>query len=266
MTATFEWLGGPTGILRYAKTTVLIDPMLGPRGPDAFVLPQHPSTGAPNAHISRYTATPHPALADLDLIILSHPHNDHFDATAKAILPKATPFVIPPSANDLVRSAGFVQPRAIDWGERVVFDLHGTHLEITAIEAHHAHDPLLDKKLGRGNGYVLTYDQRYRVYWTGDTVLTELSLSLAKTAGPFDVVLLHMGGVGGDGEVGLRSMTSEEAVELVRRLAPKIAIPIHHTSFSHYREPIEALVQRAAEASESGLFRFPTELSTIELP
>jgi hypothetical protein len=36
-------------------------------------------------------------------------------------------------------------------------------------------------------------------------------------------------------------------------------VPIHHTSFSHYREPIEALVQRAEEAGLASLFKFPIE-------
>jgi L-ascorbate metabolism protein UlaG (beta-lactamase superfamily) len=40
---------------------------------------------------------------------------------------------------------------------------------------------------------------------------------------------------------------------------PRLVVPIHHTSFSHYREPIEALVQRADEAGMASLFQFPVE-------
>ncbi|MFT3699318.1 MAG: MBL fold metallo-hydrolase [Kofleriaceae bacterium] len=251
---SFEWLGGPTGILRHAAATFLIDPMLGPRGPDAFVLPQHPSTGAANARIARYTRQPH-SIGEVDAIVLSHPHNDHFDATAKEILPKGKPLVVPPTAIAMVEAAGFRDVRAIDWGESIT--IAGT--VITAIEAHHAHDPALDQKLGRGNGYTFAWPD-YRVYWTGDAVLTD-----ASPRGPFDLALIHMGGVGGDGVVGLRSMIADEAIELVRRIDSRIVIPIHHTSFSHYREPIEALEQRAADAGLSERFRFPVEQQVISL-
>lgn len=62
------------------------------------------------------------------------------------------------------------------------------------------------------------------------------------------------------------SMTSEEAMSLVRLLKPRMVVPIHHTSFSHYREPIEALVQRACEAGTVSLFTFPMEGKAISLP
>jgi L-ascorbate metabolism protein UlaG (beta-lactamase superfamily) len=43
-------------------------------------------------------------------------------------------------------------------------------------------------------------------------------------------------------------------------------IPIHHTTFSHYREPIEALKQRATEAGETERFHFIREGETFALP
>jgi hypothetical protein len=68
---SLEWLGGPTAILARGELRVMTDPMLGPRGPDAFVLPKHPSTGAPNARFARYTATPRPMLDGLAAIVLT---------------------------------------------------------------------------------------------------------------------------------------------------------------------------------------------------
>jgi L-ascorbate metabolism protein UlaG (beta-lactamase superfamily) len=65
-----------------------------------------------------------------------------------------------------------------------------------------------------------------------------------------------MGGVGGDGTRGLRTMNAREAIELVRRVDPKLVIPIHHTTFAHYREPIEALAQLAEETGQAARFHF----------
>jgi L-ascorbate metabolism protein UlaG (beta-lactamase superfamily) len=266
--ACLEWLGGPTVILQHGGVRILTDPMLGPRGPDAFVLPKHPSTGEENAHIARYTATPHPSLEGLNAVIVSHPHADHVDATAKATLDKGLPVVIPPTGAEGMRAAGFRDVRPLDWGESVVIEAGGTTLRITAVVAHHAHDPTLDRTLGKGNGYILSFEGRsgaYRAYWTGDAVLSDELKLVVPTYGPIDLMLADLGGVGGDGPIGLRSMTGEEAVMLTRLVNPRVVVPIHHTSYSHYREPIQALVQRAEEAGMSSIFRFPVEGAAMVL-
>jgi L-ascorbate metabolism protein UlaG (beta-lactamase superfamily) len=173
---TLQWLGGPTTLLAHGGVRVITDPMLGPRGPDAFVLPKHPSTGAPNAHFARYTATPHPALDEIDAIVVSHTHADHVDARAKEILPKNLPVIVPPTGVDALRAAGFADVRPLDWSQSVAIEAHGTRLVVRAVAAHHAHDPDLDRTIGRVNGYVLEWSGaggNYRVYWTGDAVLSD---------------------------------------------------------------------------------------------
>ena len=202
-------------------------------------------------------------------MIVSHPHADHVDSTAKAILPKDVPVIIPPTGVEAMRAAGFSDVRSLDWTQSTTIAVGETTLSITAVPAHHAHDPDLDRTLGKGNGYVMVFEgpgDPYRVYWTGDAVLSDELASVTPEYGPFDLMLADMGGVGSDGTLGLRSMTSEEAVALVRMVGPRMVVPIHHTSFSHYREPIEALVQRADEAGMASRFRFLTEGTSIALP
>jgi L-ascorbate metabolism protein UlaG (beta-lactamase superfamily) len=87
-------------------------------------------------------------------------------------------------------------------------------------------------------------------------VLSDESKDFAARYGRIDLLMPHMGGVGGDGERGLRTMNAEEALELVKRVDPKRVMPIHHTTFAHYREPIEALEQRAGEVGEAERFQF----------
>jgi L-ascorbate metabolism protein UlaG (beta-lactamase superfamily) len=60
-------------------------------------------------------------------------------------------------------------------------------------------------------------------------------------------------------------MNAEETLALVERLSPSLVVPIHHTTFAHYREPIEALEQRAAERHESARFHFLREGESLAL-
>jgi L-ascorbate metabolism protein UlaG (beta-lactamase superfamily) len=266
---SLEWIGGPTALLERGGLRILTDPMLGPRGDHAFTLPHHPSTGAPNAPVRRYTAPTAFSFAGLNAIIVSHTHNDHVDARAKEVLPKDLPLIVAAAGADAMRQAGFQHVIPLDWGESTTLHAAGTTLRVLAVPAHHAHDPDLDRELGRGNGYVLEWTDAhgiYRVYWTGDAVLSDDSRDFAAHYGRIDLLLPHMGGVGGDGDRGLRTMDADEAIELVRRIDPHLVIPIHHTTFGHYREPIEALEQRAAESGEASRFRFLHEGERASLP
>ncbi|HKP64711.1 MAG TPA: MBL fold metallo-hydrolase [Polyangiales bacterium] len=256
---TIQWIGGPTAFLERGGLRVITDPMLGPRGPNAFVLPKHPSTGQPNAPITRYLAPAPYALDGLDAILISHTHNDHVDARAKELLPKQLPVVVAKAGEPALREAGFQDVRGLDWGDSTTIRAGTTTLRVIAVAAHHAHDPDLDREVGKGNGYVLEWtDARgsYRVYWTGDAVLSDETKDFVSHYGRMDLLLPHMGGVGGDGGLGLRTMNAEEALELVKRVDPKRVMPIHHTTFGHYREPIDALQQLVDEAGEAQRFKF----------
>lgn len=256
---SIQWLGGPTALLEYGQVRAITDPMLGPRGPNAFVLPKHPSTGEPNAEIARYVALPSYSLDNLNAILISHTHNDHVDARAKELLPKNIPLVVAAAGAESMRAAGFSDVRGLDWGETTTIDAGKTTLRVLAVPAHHAHDADLDREVGKGNGYILEWrdgDSSYRAYWTGDAVLSDETQHFVEHYGQVDLLLPHMGGVGGDGQRGLRTMNAREALELTRRVQPKRVMPIHHTTFAHYREPIEALEQLAQEQGEAARFRF----------
>jgi L-ascorbate metabolism protein UlaG (beta-lactamase superfamily) len=265
---TLQWIGGPTVLLERGGLRILTDPMLGGREEQAFTLPKHPSSGVVDAPIARYTSPIDVPLEGLDAILISHTHNDHFDARAKQILPKGLPLIVAASGAESVRAAGFTDVRGLDWGESITLEAHGTVLQVTAVAAHHAHAETLDHQLGRGNGYILEWRDRdgpYRAYWTGDSVLSAESQTLSEQHGRIDLLLPHMGGVGGDGGFGLRTMNADEAIQLVRRIQPGLVIPIHHTTFAHYREPIEALQQRAEQSGLARLFRFLREGQSLTL-
>ncbi|WP_438003262.1 MBL fold metallo-hydrolase [Sorangium sp. So ce321] len=263
-----QWRGGPTAILERDGLRLLTDPVLGPRGPAVFVLPRHPSTGVENAPIARYTDPPAEPLGRLDLILLSHNHADHFDAVARETLPKDVTFILPPDAVEAARAAGFTRLTPLDWDAETVIPTRSGRLRILAVPANHSHDAALDATLGKGNGYVLRWEGAapYSVYWTGDAVFTEPMRAVAARFAPIDLWLPHLGAVGVDGARGLRTMDAEEAVAAAALLRARHVIPIHHTTFGHYREPVTAFVQRAGTKSLPAHVHVPTDGAWMSLP
>jgi L-ascorbate metabolism protein UlaG (beta-lactamase superfamily) len=264
---SLEWRGGPTAILERAGLRLLTDPVLGPRSKNAFVLPKHPSTGVLDAPVARYTDPPANPIGRVDLIVLSHNHADHFDATAKQTLPKDVLFVLPPGAAAAVSSYGFTNLRPLDWNEETQVTIGEAQLRITAVPARHAHDPAIDASVGKGNGYVLTWERPapYSVYWTGDAVFSPEMRETAIRFARVDLWLPHLGAVGVDGAAGLRTLDAEEAVQAMTLLQPRRTIPIHHTTFGHYREPVAAFVQRATANGMVAGITLPIEGQAIAL-
>ena len=244
-----QWIGGPTTLIHKNNFTILTDPMFGPKGPNAFVLPKHPSTGEINAAIERLDEPAKVDFGNIDLVLLSHLHADHFDETAKQKIPKNTLFIASPAVEEKLKGMGFTNILALKWGDSTVIENGGKRVTIKAIEAHHAHDSDLDKQLGEVNGYTITFfsakEQReLTIYWAGDTVPYD-GMKDKMNEASIDVLLADLGAVGSDGKIGRRSMNAEEAIQLLKMYNPKILIPIHHSSFGHYRESIEKLRQLA---------------------
>jgi N-acyl-phosphatidylethanolamine-hydrolysing phospholipase D len=89
--------------------------MFSPKSDTAFVIAKHPTTGALNAYIQRYIAPAKFDTSHIDLLLISHPHADHFDREAKKALNKQL-FVIAPGVNKaLIQSWGFTRTKGLNW-------------------------------------------------------------------------------------------------------------------------------------------------------
>jgi L-ascorbate metabolism protein UlaG (beta-lactamase superfamily) len=166
------WVGGPTARIEIGSFRILTDPMLG-EGPEAFVMRRHPSTGEYNVPIARLAPLPAVDLDDLDLVIASHLHGDHFDPRAVERLDKGLQVLAPTPNVRQLRDWGFHDVTGLDWRQGLTWHKDGQLLRVLAVPAHHAHDEVANHELGTVNGYLIEHvagDSVVRVYWTGDTV------------------------------------------------------------------------------------------------
>jgi L-ascorbate metabolism protein UlaG (beta-lactamase superfamily) len=192
-----QYLGHSTVVVDLDGTQLVTDPLLRRRV----------------GHLLR--AGPVASLGELDGVLISHAHHDHLDRPSIARLDPAIPVVVPRGLGQLLKRRAHVVE--IDVGEEVTFG----ELTVRATEAVHAGK----RAGGRASGPALGYEIRgsKRIYFAGDT---DLFPGMDGLVPDLDVALIPIWGWGpnlGRGE----HLDPASAAEAIRRLKPRIAIPIH---------------------------------------
>lgn len=226
-----EYVGHATVVVDLDGVRLITDPLLRNRV----------------AHLKRSVSVDAKALRGLDTALISHAHYDHLDLPSLEKLGKKLPIVVPRGLGGLLRKRRFESVLEVEVGET----LRTGPLEVRAVPALH--------ESGRGPfgasadavGYVISGSST--VYFAGDTDLFE---EMDALAGP-DVALIPIWGWGPTlGRGG--HLDPRRAVEALRLLRPKVAIPIHWGTYfpihlglrgapAFLEQPLTEFVAAAAE-------------------
>ena len=240
-----QWIGGPTTLLQLGSFKILIDPILGPKSKVAFRIKKHPITGELNAPVERYT---NPAAFDkknIDILLISHPHPDHIDDKAVELLDKNLLTVTTTVSVAKMVEYGFANTEGLEWQDEIILQKESESLRIVAMKAMHAKEGSLNSELGKVNGYIIEYTnpaELYRIYCTGDTVWFE-DIKKYQKIGTINLLIPNLGAVG----LGERGLNAEQCMKIVKALNPQQIIPVHHSTFSHYTEPITVFEEQIAK-------------------
>lgn len=238
MNISYKWIGGATWILRIDTITIACDPVLCPEG-----------------HIQDYTYFKTRRLNDptydesefkkVNLWLLTHNHEDHIDAYGFKIINKDSPVV---SHNGLKRSLKndtFNDLRFLRWQEDTAIQVDGFTIKIKAVPAIHAKRKLFGSLVGNGNGYLLEISKngfKFRIYVTGDSVYDK---SIHKHIGssPIDLIIANSGSAMVGKSIlsyiiGRITNNISDIIAMNSDLKPKMLIPVHWGTFSHYSEII----------------------------
>ena len=197
--------------------------------------------------LERHGPLPSPdELGDIDVVVVSHGHPDHFDRASLGAIPGRPAVVVPRGLGAAAKRAVLGPVVELAVGETV--DLAGVH--IRAVPARHWISPGAPR--AEPLGFVL--EAGPRVYFAGDTGRLPAMRDLA---GAVDVALLPVWTWGphlGPGHLGPRS-----AAAVAAELAPTVAVPIHwgtlyprrlhHVWSRPLREPGDRFAAFAAEAA-----------------
>lgn len=147
---------------------------------------------------------------DADLILITHPHYDHFSSEDIAKVRKAdTEFVAPRSMEQLLWDADISDMILLSPNERV----RAKGIMIEGVPAYNLLRTFHPKQNG-WLGYVISI-QGMRVYIAGDTDATDEAKKVK-----CDVAIIPIGGT--------YTMNVREAVNYTNLLQPKYAIPVHY--------------------------------------
>jgi L-ascorbate metabolism protein UlaG (beta-lactamase superfamily) len=234
------WLGHSTVLLDIDGYRVLTDPVWGPRSSPV-------SWAGPSRFHAPPVAIEH--LPKLDAVLVSHDHYDHLDYPTMLAI-KALDVPIVTSLGVGAHLEGWGIPRAriheVDWWESVV--VPNTGLRFTAAPSQHfsGRSPF-DRNATLWSSFAIEAD-RHRVFFSGDTGLTDEYALIRERLGPFDLTMIEIGAF--HPSWGNIHLGPENALKAHALLGGGPLLPLHWGTFDlalhAWDEPAETLVVAAA--------------------
>jgi len=250
-----QFIGTATVLIRYQGFTILTDPNFLHKGDHV-----HLGYGLTSERLTN-PAIELDQLPPIDLVVLSHMHEDHFDKLVQEKLARDTPIVTTKEASEALKKLGFTRTYGLSkWG-RLEVEKGDARLRITAAPGRHGKVGM-QALLPTVMGSVLDFGPdtaapSYRMYISGDTLVYDDLQNIPQRFPGIDLALLHLGGTRILGVFKV-TMDGKDGVQLMQIVQPRHAIPIHYNDYDVFKSP---LADFAREVKEAGLEQKVTYLA-----
>ena len=210
-----------TLLLEYSGRKLLVDPMLDD------VAARGPIEESPNPRRNPLVALPLTAaevVEDVDAVLVTHTHSDHWDATAVELLRKNLTLFSQPEDEDKVRQHGFTNVQPIQKSDT----WSGT--EINRTGGHHSKGEIA-KAMAPVSGFVLGAAGEPTLYIAGDTIWCEEVRSAIERFRP-DVIVVNAGAAQFlQGEP--ITMTADDVIQVCKAALKARVIAVHMEAINH---------------------------------
>ncbi|QOR67188.1 MBL fold metallo-hydrolase [Cytobacillus suaedae] len=226
-----------TIVVEYAGKRFLIDPMLAEKG----AYPPFPNSlrQDQNNPLVSLPISVENIIENIDAVIVTHLHPDHWDEAAKEVLPKGIKLYAQNNDDATeIRKAGFHNVEVLE--EDTVFE----DIRLIKTKGEHGRGEIL-KFAGLVSGVVFNHQSEKSLYVAGDTVWYEGVQEIIKTHKP-EVIVVNAG----DNqflEGGSLVMGKEDVYEVVKAAPTAKVIAAHMEAINHWTLSREELKSFAKE-------------------
>jgi L-ascorbate metabolism protein UlaG (beta-lactamase superfamily) len=231
-----------TLVVQYAGRKFLIDPFLAEKG----TYPPFPNSlrqDQNNPLVNLPTSIDN-IINNVDAVIVTHLHLDHFDGAAKDVLPKDIKIFVQNEEDAIeVRNAGFQNVEVLQ--EDTVFE----DIKLTKTKGEHGRGEIL-KLAGLVCGIVFKHANEKTLYVAGDTVWYEAVQEVIETHKP-EIIVVN----GGDNQFlqgGSLVMGKEDLYEVYKAAPNAKIISVHMEAVNHWtlsREELKSFINEKGIAS-----------------
>ena len=235
--------------MTYGKHVFLTDPYLAPKHS------QEPLIGKSRNPTVELPFPSDNVLADIEMVLVSHLHPDHFDSIAQQLLPKSIQIYCQPGDEGQIKEAGFSNVTAID----VSVDWNGVGIILTP--GQHGNE-VWAAQMGAVSGFIFRAKNEPTIYWTGDTIWCAAVRQVILETKP-QIIITHSSGASfEDGSPII--MDAWQTIEVCRAAPRSTVIAIHMETFDFdtvSRQDLRAVAE--AEGIEASQLRIPANGETL---
>lgn len=235
---SIQLIRNATLVINYAGKKILIDPFLAAKG--AY----DPFAGGERNPTVDLPVPVEEIIRDIDLVLVTHTHLDHFDPVAKEVVPKSVKLFHQPANEEVFKKENFENAEVIEdhttWNDISIYRTGGKHGSGDIL-----------KKMGSVSGFVLKAENQPTVYIIGDSIwTTEVELALEQYKP--DVIVANTGGAIFPGfEDHPILMNEEQTMTLVQSCGKAKIIAVHMEALDHCQTTRASLKQKSEQLNIS---------------
>ncbi|OHD06472.1 MAG: MBL fold metallo-hydrolase [Spirochaetes bacterium GWD1_27_9] len=222
--------------VNYAGQTILIDPMLSQKGA------MEPFAGIERNPIVDLPIQIEKILENVNSVIVTHNHPDHFDKVASDAISKDVQIFCQQGDEVSRKNEGFKNVTPVETS----FKWKG--ITITRVGGIHGSGKILEL-MGKVSGFVLQSAGKPTIYWVGDSIWCEEVENVIKKFNP-DIIITNSGGAVIPGFDPIL-MDAKQTIDLVNAAPKAKIIAVHMESLDHCTVTRDNLRQMADQVGIS---------------